>query len=127
MSSNFINITFPFKNSDVGFFINLNKTNKDSIKSNLMHILLTKKGERYMNPDFGTNLLRFLFEPTDNITLVNIKDELREVVTKYLPNITINDLEVEENTNNNYSFRVILSYRINNIGGGSPDNVIINI
>ncbi len=127
MSSNFINITFPFKNSDVGFFVNLNKTNKDSIKSNLTHILLTRKGERYMNPDFGTNLLRFLFEPVDDITLVSIKDELREVVSKYLPNVTIINLDVEENAINEYSYKIVLTYRINNIANTAPDNITINI
>jgi phage baseplate assembly protein W len=127
MSSNFINITFPFKNSDNGFFVALNNTNKDAIKSNLMHLLLTKKGERYMNPDFGTNLLRFLFEPSDEITLGNIREDLKEIVAKYLPSVTILNLDVSESDYNDYRFNIQLQYKINNLAFNNVDTITIEV
>ena len=48
-----------------------------AIKADLMHLLLTRKGQRLYNPDFGTDLLKFIFEPEDGMTLDGIKQESR--------------------------------------------------
>ena len=63
----FINIAFPFQESKRGFFVELNNSDKHAIKSDLMHLILTRKGERLYMPEFGTDLLKFIFEPNDNI------------------------------------------------------------
>ena len=78
----YINIRYPFQNSDKGFFLALNDINSDAIKSDLMHLILTRKGQRLYNPEFGTDLLRFIFEPQDVITLNMIKEEITNVVKK---------------------------------------------
>jgi len=41
----YINIDYPFKNSPQGFFLNLNSTDQKAIKADLMHLLLTTKGQ----------------------------------------------------------------------------------
>ena len=92
MGEKFININYPFKDSGKGFFLDLNSDTNAAIKADLMHLLLTRKGQRLYNPDFGTDLLRFIFEPEDGLTLNNIKDEIRTVVKRYLPNLTINEI-----------------------------------
>ena len=46
----YININYPFKNSDSGFFLDLTSTDKSAIKSDLMHLILTRKGQRLYNP-----------------------------------------------------------------------------
>jgi phage baseplate assembly protein W len=38
-----------------------------------MHLILTRKGQRLYSPDFGTDLLKFIFEPEDGLTLNGIK------------------------------------------------------
>ena len=58
----FINIKFPFKDSEKGLFIDMTQQNKRAIKSDLMHLLLTNKGERLYQPEFGTDLKKYLFE-----------------------------------------------------------------
>lgn len=62
MATRYINIDFPFKNSPKGFFLNLNDNDQRAIKADLMHLLLTRKGQRLYNPNFGTDLLRYIFE-----------------------------------------------------------------
>ena len=37
----YINIDFPFKDSDKGFYLNLNQTDRDAIRADLLHLLLT--------------------------------------------------------------------------------------
>jgi phage baseplate assembly protein W len=73
----------------------------DGIKSNLMLLILTKKGSRYMLRDYGTNLEKFLFDPNDTLTESDIETEIKNTVNKYIPKLTINKVvfeKTEENT-----------------------------
>lgn len=88
----YINIDFPFKDSDKGFYFKLNSTNTDAIRSDLLHLLLTNKGERLYLPDFGSDLKKYIFEPNDSITHEQIKDNLNENIKRYIPNLIINDI-----------------------------------
>ena len=89
----FINIDFPFKDSDKGFYLNLNQTDRDAIRADLLHLLLTNKGERLYLPDFGSDLKKYIFEPNDNITHAEIRDNLNETISKYIPNLIVNSIE----------------------------------
>tara|TARA_R100001460_G_scaffold62437_8_gene102574 strand:- start:336 stop:719 length:384 start_codon:yes stop_codon:yes gene_type:complete len=93
----FINIDFPFKNSESGFYFKLNQTDKDAIKADLLHLLLTTKGERLYMPDFGSDLKKFIFEPNDNITHSEIKDNLNETIKKYIPNLVVDSIDFKKN------------------------------
>ena len=88
----FINIDFPFKDSPEGFYFNLNATDADAIRADLLHLLLTNKGERLYMPDFGSDLKKYIFEPNDSITHEQIKDNLNETIKRYMPNLIINDI-----------------------------------
>lgn len=88
-------IKFPFKDSDQGFFLGLNKTTDSEVRSNLIHLILTVKGSRYFLPDFGTNLVKYVFEQMDTTTKIAIDSEIREAVTKYIPNLVVNNVEVK--------------------------------
>lgn len=123
----YINIRYPFQNSDKGFFLALNDINSDAIKSDLMHLILTRKGQRLYNPEFGTDLLRFIFEPQDGITLNMIKEEITNVVKKYLPNLSINQIVVEQSTESEYAAIVRIEYTITDGVFTESDFVIINI
>ena len=54
-------ITLPVKNGGTGFFEQA-FTSREQAKSNLINLLLTERGERVMQPDFGTGLKSLLFE-----------------------------------------------------------------
>ncbi len=45
-------ITFPFRNSEKGYYFSLTEETADEIRSNLLHLILTRKGTRYYLPDF---------------------------------------------------------------------------
>jgi len=89
----FINIDFPFKDSPEGFYFNLNATDADAIRADLLHLLLTNKGERLYMPDFGSDLKKYIFEPNDGVTHSQIKDNLNETIKRYMPNLTIDDIK----------------------------------
>jgi len=84
------NIKFPLQddNSKNSFF-KMTKTTKDAITSNLLLLLLTQKGERYYDPDYGTNLLKFIFEPDDTITQGDIEIDIKNTISLFLSTVTI--------------------------------------
>ena len=90
--TNYINIDFPFRDSDNGFYFKMNKTDKDAIRADLLHLLLTNKGERLYLPEFGSDLKKFIFEPNDEITHEQIKDNLNQIIIRFIPNLLINDI-----------------------------------
>ncbi len=94
----FINIDFPFKDSPEGFYFNLNATDADAIKADLLHLLLTNKGERLYMPDFGSDLKKYIFEPNDDVTHEQIKDNLNQTIKRYLPNLIINDIKFKNDS-----------------------------
>jgi phage baseplate assembly protein W len=108
----FININYPFKDSDRGFFIDLNNTDEKAIKADLMHLILTRKGQRLYKPNFGTNLLQFIFEPNDNQTLQGIKDEITDAIKKYLPKLQVDEIQVNQSTESEYLAVVRIDYTI---------------
>ena len=93
----YINIDFPFKDSKKGFYLELNQTDKDAIRADLLHLLLTNKGERLYLPDFGSDLRKYIFEPNDNVTHSSIKDNLNDTISKYIPNLTVDSIKFENN------------------------------
>lgn len=90
-----IGIRFPFKISSDGFLLDMTKTTFDAVKSDLVHLILTQRGQRLYLPSFGTNLYKFLFEPSDSLTQSQIKREIEDTVAKFIPNLQITDVIIE--------------------------------
>ena len=57
-------VTFPFRDSFDGRYLDTTDFEDDEIRSSLIHLLLTKKGARYFLPDFGTRLYEYIFVKT---------------------------------------------------------------
>lgn len=122
-----ININFPFKNSTDGFYLDMNSSDAAAIKADLLHLILTRKGQRLYNPDFGTDLLKFIFEPNDTLTLNGITQEIKTVVNKYLPKLKINEISVSESPESEYAAVVRIDYIITDDVFETVDFVIINL
>lgn len=122
-----INIDFPFKNSPSGEFLNLNQTDASAVKADLMHLILTNKGERLYLPDFGTNLRAYIFEQNDSITYDDIKEEITEAIKKYIPNLKVNGVNVEQSEESDYAAIVRLDYTITEEVFETKDFLIIKL
>jgi phage baseplate assembly protein W len=114
MAETFINIRFPFYDSEKGYFLDMTKTNKRAIKSSLMHLLLTNKGERLYSPDFGTDLKRFLFEPNIVSVQDDIRGEIQKAIDNFIPNLQVDRLDVEPIEGKDHSVIVKLEYTVTN-------------
>ena len=88
-------IKFPFTiNNDKGIFVDVNEKYDDKISSEIAHVILTPKNTRIRMPEFGTNLIKYLFDANDDMMWENIKSEIREAVGKYVPNASIDDVNI---------------------------------
>jgi phage baseplate assembly protein W len=114
-----IGVSLPFDGPGV---FNSTYTTKDQIKSNLINLLLTTRGERVMNPLFGTGLRNFLFEGITNSNIENLKSDLINTIMVYIPDITMVNIDVQPNTDYN-SITLNLSYNINI--SQTPDQVTV--
>lgn len=123
----YININYPFKDSPKGFFLDLNADSNSAIKADLMHLVLTRKGQRLYDPDFGTDLLKFIFEPEDGVTLSGIQEEIREVVKTYIPKLQVNNVSVTQSPDSEYAAVVRIDYTVTDDVFTYTDFVIINI
>lgn len=85
-------ITLPIQIGNTAF--NQAFTSYEQIKSNIKNVLLTKKLERIMNPDFGSGLEELLFEQNDEVLISDIEDTITETVEKWLPYVSIEDVNV---------------------------------
>ncbi len=123
----FINIQFPFKDSNLGHYLKLNNEDSSAIKSDLMHLILTKKGERLYMPDFGTDLLKYIFDLNDEVTKSNIKNEINETVKKYLPNLVINDISVTTSERNEHVSVLRIDYTVTEDTFAETDFILLQI
>jgi phage baseplate assembly protein W len=115
-----IGVALPFNGG--GVFKSTFST-KDQIKSNLINLLLTYKGERILNPEFGADLPRILFEPINENTSQRIQDQIISSTQLYIPEITLTNIEINPDTDKNTIY-VAISYIINI--SGTQDQIIID-
>ena len=66
----------------------------EQTKENLKSLLLTRIGERYMLPEFGTNLLSMLFEPITYEFNSSIQNSVNSAIKKWLPYVVIQEFKV---------------------------------
>jgi phage baseplate assembly protein W len=114
-----IGVSLPFNAPGV---FNKTYSTKDQIKSNLINLLLTDKGERIMNPEFGADLRRSLF---DNITDSNIellKLKIVDAINIFIPEIELGTVDIMANPDYN-TLDITINYRL--IISNTPDQITV--
>lgn len=98
---------------------------QEQSKEDLKTLLLTRIGERYMEPTYGTNLLNLLFEPNT----IQIKEDVSEIlidpINTWLPHISIENINVvtaEEDPTLTHLLSITIIYNIENF---STDSVVV--
>ena len=98
ITKTYYGIKFPFTIlNDRNVFIDLNNDLHEKVASEIAHVILTPKKTRLRMPDFGTDLIRFIFSPNDEISWTDIESEIYDSVNKYVPNASINKVDVYKN------------------------------
>ena len=90
-----IGVKIPIRMGNTGFF-DQTFSSIDEAKSNMINLLLTRKGERPMLPDFGTNIYNYLFDQMTGDLSNKIEQEITTAVETWLPYVEL--IEVVANT-----------------------------
>jgi len=114
-----IGVSLPFNAPGV---FNKTYSTKDQIKSNLINLLLTDKGERIMNPEFGADLRRSLFEniTTPNLDLLRFK--IIDAINIFIPEIVLGNIEILPDPDAN-TLSITINYRL--IISNTPDQITV--
>lgn len=120
-------IKYPFTSNNTDeIFLDLNTTFEDEIKSRVLHVIFTPKGQRLRQPEFGTDLIKYIFNPSDNLTLKNIKEEITSQILKYVPNVEFGDISIYQDDDNNGKI-ITIYYTIIKGSSKIEETVAINI
>lgn len=86
-----VGITLPLRKGNNGYF-DVSYTTKEQIKTNIKALLLTNKGERLMEPDFGADLKRVLFEPiTDDLDNI-LETKITDAINMWMPYVNVESI-----------------------------------
>ena len=109
----FVGILLPMSNSGQGYFAPT-KTTREAAFTNLKNLIMTMKGERPMQPEFGCDIHSCVFDPIGEDINVRIDGAIRDAIAEWLPYIVVEDVIV--NTSNadkdNNRIRITLKYSI---------------
>lgn len=82
--------------SDSSGVFPVNFTTLTQAKSNLINLILTKKGERVGQPEFGCDIWKVLFEPMiDSVIESRVEDSIIEAVNSWMPYIEVNEIIID--------------------------------
>lgn len=128
LNRKYLGVRFPFTaKDDEKFFVDMEYNPYEEIKSDIMHLLFTSTNERLRNPSFGTNLLKYIFEPNEEKTQTDIKIELQTVISRYFPGISVDDIKITKNIESDNGINIEFKYQINEGVYKTFDSININI
>lgn len=116
-----VGVNLPFTGEAV---FNSTYLTKDAIKANLINYFLTNKGERYMNPQFGSNIRKLLFDNINEEKLEEIKSIVKRDIRKFFPRVNPLLTQVTSDPDNHI---VSLLVRYSIIDTNIEDELLINI
>ena len=97
---------------------------KTQLKYNLINLLLTNKGERILNPSFGTDIRKQLFNQMVDDSFEILKIDVLNSIKIYIPEITVEKLDIVPTYNTNL-VTINLTYRVNI--SNEKDTITINL
>src|ERR1035437_6680784 len=87
------------------------------INQSIHAIIETRRGERYNNPNFGSDVTLRLFEPNDYILKTTLKQDVTEALTRWEKRISLLDVSVINYDDDpripDYLVLIIVSYKVN--------------
>jgi len=101
----------------------VNFTTIDQVKDNLYNLIMTKKGERLMQPEFGCDLWKVVFQPLVDSEIEGIVESaIISAAERWLPEIDIREIVIDTSDDlkeiNSFGVEIAFSLKINPAIGG---------
>jgi len=116
-----VGFSFPLNGSAV--FIPT-YTTREQLKSNLINYLLTNRGERIFNPNFGADLRNLVFENISEATSDELQERIQTDINNYFPQIIIKEIKFINNPDSN-EINFSLTYNIADFGVTDEINILL--
>lgn len=126
-----LGLALPLRNSGIGFFEQTFDT-FTATKTNIINLLNTKPGERRMQPLFGCRLHKVVFEQNTEILTESIVNIVTEDINNWIPNVTVNKVDVkllkneEYNNIDIYRAYVAVQFTVNSIEKSDSVEIVID-
>ena len=115
----FKDVALSFRANPVTGDVSLKK-NEQAVRQSIMNILLTNRGEKPFDPNFGSNIRSQLFETFDPIIETIIDEQVRIAVANYEPRAKILDVSVTDNGSN--SLNIDIKFKV-----VSPEETVTSV
>ena len=91
--------------------------NEEAIANSIENILLTRVGERVMNPEFGSYLWRYLFDPVSQDNGYKIGLEAYRAVKRWERRVEVDRVDVEVNRKLN-GYKLVIKCKVKGFNKG---------
>lgn len=89
----FYGLQYPLgKDTSNGYFSTISSSKL--FKANLTQLVRTSPGERFMQPNYGLNLKRYLFEPVTPFLLGDMRSYITNTIKTYAPYLEVQKIEL---------------------------------
>ena len=106
-----LGIGFGSKSNSNGIFA-VNYTTLTQAKDNLINLILTKKGEREMQPEFGCDIHNLIFEQiVEESVATDIENSILDAVNIWLPYINVDNIIFDYDENDIDANRITLEVK----------------
>jgi phage baseplate assembly protein W len=78
----------------------------------IKNLILTKFGEKLMNPSIGSDVYNMLFEPLDAFSAMELRDKILNTITNFEPRVDVIDMTVSATEDSDDLISVQMTYRI---------------
>ena len=85
------------------------------VGSNLINYLLTNKGERVFNPNFGADLRNLIFESVSDVTTDELAFRIQNDINLFFPQVDIKEVKFNNVPDKN-EINFTLTYTVANFG-----------
>ena len=94
---------------------------EQSVRESVYLILMTSRGERWLEPNFGSQMASYAFMDTSPTMLRMLSDDLRDLLLTQEPRISDVDVEIDPETKNGC---LLVSIRYTVAATNSQDNLV---
>ena len=110
-------VALPITHGAGGYF-DQTYTVLEQIKHNLTNLLQTIKGERRMNPEFGSDLHKVVFEFADDGLPQIIDSTIRRDIQRWMPYLNVKSVDVDIRTElrDIYTVHIKVTFTVDSIG-----------
>ena len=107
-----VGLSLPLTHDNSFGFFKTTQTLLEQAKHNIRNLLLTRRGERLGNPNFGSDLHLLLFEQDTGDLESKVEETIREAVSNNLPYVILHSIEASSSNMDQNIYLVNLRFSI---------------